>query len=93
MPTESAFVSQMTLHSSLNFDLSAPGTPTYPYGPYLSTVPVDPLNGLNTVKVVGNNQAVPLPDGTTGWIYQPQTQTVIANVVGKDDSGTYYSTY
>jgi type II secretory pathway pseudopilin PulG len=89
-PTEPAFVTQMTLHSDVSFNLSAAALP---YGPYLSAMPADPVNGRNTVKVIGNNQPMPLPDGSTGWIYQPQTQTVIANVVGKDDSGTYYSTY
>jgi hypothetical protein len=43
--------------------------------------------------MVGNNQPMPAPDGGTGWIYQPQTQEVIPNLTGKDDSGAAYSSY
>jgi type II secretory pathway pseudopilin PulG len=92
-PTVDAFVTQMTSHSDVNFNLNPPGSPAYPYGPYLSALPTNPVNGRNTVEVVGNNQPVPVPDGTTGWIYKPQTQDIIANIVGKDDSGTPYATY
>lgn len=90
MPSESALVNQMTCHSDINFNLSMA---TLPYGPYLAKMPANPMNGRDTVKVIGNNQALPLPDGSTGWIYQPQTQTVIANIAGKDDSGTSFSNY
>jgi outer membrane lipoprotein-sorting protein len=36
---------------------------------------------------------MPPVDGTTGWIYQPQTQQIIANVMGNDSSGTPYASY
>lgn len=80
----------MTLHSDIHFRLSEAA---YPYGPYLSAMPVDPMNGKSTVTVVGNNFPIPIPDGSTGWIYQPQTQNIVANVVGKDESGMPYSAY
>lgn len=93
VPTASAFASEMIEHSDINCNVAGPTLPTYPYGPYLKQLPVDPMNNLCTLKLVGNNQAMPAPDGTTGWIYKVQTQEVMANVKGKDDSGIPYSAY
>jgi len=73
--------------------LSRSANAMYPYGPYLGKAAVDPLNQLSTIKMVGNNQAIPKADGTTGWIYKPQTQEFVANVVSEDGSGTDYTKY
>jgi type II secretory pathway pseudopilin PulG len=91
-PDAGAFAAQMTQHSDISANVGGPGG-AFPYGPYLTQVPPNPVNGLNTVKMIGNNDSIPAPDGTTGWIFKPQTQEVFANVKGKDDSGTPYSTY
>lgn len=93
VPTASAFASQMVQHSDVNCNVTQPVSPAYPYGPYLKQLPVDPMNNLCTLALVGNNQPMPAPDGTTGWTYKPQTQEVMANVRGKDDSGIPYSAY
>lgn len=92
-PTADAFAAQMTQHSDVFCRLSVSALPAYQYGPYLSELPVDPMNGSNSVEMIGNNQPIPPPDGKTGWIYKPQTQEIIANVTGKDASGTPYSSY
>jgi type II secretory pathway pseudopilin PulG len=92
-PTPDDFTGQMTHSSDVNCNFSTPGGQTYPYGPYLAAMPTNPVNGKSTVEVIGNNQGIPVADGSTGWIYKPQTQEVIANVVGKDDSGASYATY
>ncbi|HEX4052807.1 MAG TPA: prepilin-type N-terminal cleavage/methylation domain-containing protein [Tepidisphaeraceae bacterium] len=93
VPSAGAFTSQMTQHSDVSCNVCRPVSPAYPYGPYLKQLPVDPMNNLCTLSLVGNNQPMPAPDGATGWIYKPQTQEVMANVKGKDDSGTPYSAY
>ena len=92
-PTAAAFVDQMTLHSDINCNTSAQSSPAYPYGPYLSQMPTNPVNGLNTITMVANNQSMPFADGTTGWIYQAQTQQIIANLTGNDSSGTPFANY
>ena len=92
-PSADQFVAQMTGHSDLNFHLSASESTSFPYGPYLKQVPVNPVNGLSTFEMVGNNQPAPAPDGNTGWIYKPQTQELIPNLTGRDDSGAAYSSY
>jgi type II secretory pathway pseudopilin PulG len=92
-PTAEALVQQMTEHSDVSCGVSVNAAPVFQYGPYISALPVNPMNGSNSVEVISNNEALPPPDGKTGWIYKPQTQEIIANVTGKDASGTSYSNY
>jgi type II secretory pathway pseudopilin PulG len=92
-PTVAVFTSQMTLHSDINCNLSRSVSPAFPYGPYLGQLPMNPINNSTSVEMVGNNQPLPAPDGSTGWIYKPQTQEIIANLKGNDDSGTPFSSY
>jgi len=92
-PTNQAMASQLTEYSDVFCDLSPrPGT-AFQFGPYVKEIPANPVNGMNTVKMIGNNQSLPAPDGTTGWIYKPQTQELIPNLTGNDASGTPYSNY
>ena len=92
-PSDEQFTAQMTEHSDLGCRLSASDSTSFPCGPYLKQVPVNPVNGLSTLEMIGNNQPMPAPDGRTGWIYKPQTQELIANLTGKDDSGAAYCDY
>jgi type II secretory pathway pseudopilin PulG len=93
VPNPDVFMAQMTQYSDVSLRLSRSANAMYPYGPYLGKAAVDPLNQLSTIKMVGNNQAIPKADGTTGWIYKPQTQEFVANVVSEDGSGTDYTKY
>jgi general secretion pathway protein G len=92
-PTPEALSEQMVQYSDMYCNLSTTAGTQYPFGPYLTMMPTNPVNGMNTVEMVGNNQGMPAADGTTGWIYQPQTQEIIANVVGNDITGTSYASY
>jgi type II secretory pathway pseudopilin PulG len=92
-PNVRCFVEQMTLHSDINCNVSRSDSPAYPYGAYLKQLPVNPVNNSSEVIVVRNSQAMPAPSGAAGWIYKPQTQEIIANLTGKDDSGVPYSSY
>jgi len=92
-PTSHALTNQLTEYSDVFCDLSLRAATAFQYGPYVKDMPVNPVNGMNTVKMVGNNQPIPAPDGTTGWIYKPQTQELIPNLTGNDASGTPYSNY
>jgi type II secretory pathway pseudopilin PulG len=92
-PSIRAMASQLTEYSDVFCDLSPrPGT-AFQFGPYVKEMPVNPVNGMNTVEMVGNNQSIPAPDGRTGWIYKPQTQELTPNLTGNDASGTPYSNY
>jgi type II secretory pathway pseudopilin PulG len=92
-PNAHIFADQLMLHSDINCNLSPNAGPAYPYGPYIKQLPVNPFNNSSDVIVVSNNQAMPAPGGPAGWIYKAQTQEIIANLPGKDESGIPFSTY
>ena len=92
-PTETALVAQMTQYSDQFGYVSATASATYVCGPYLSKMPANPKNQLSSVRIVGNGQPMPTPDGTTGWIYKPQTVEIMANLVGNDSNGTPFKNY
>jgi hypothetical protein len=91
-PTATDFVNQLTMFTDLHGNTSATQTGAYTYGVYLNPMPPNPISGMSTVKVLGPTDPV-TPDGTTGWIYQPSSNIVMANLVGVDSSGQNYSDY
>jgi prepilin-type N-terminal cleavage/methylation domain-containing protein len=93
-PTGEVFVAQATSSSKASGQTAARGTPGYDYGPYLSRIPVNPLNDLDTVQMVPNGQAFPATaDGSHGWIFKPQTGEIRPDNVGTNDKGTAYYDY
>lgn len=91
-PTSSDFVAQMTNFTDIVGNTSTTGSATYAFGPYLSRMPENPLNGLSTITIVTGSGAM-TADGTTGWLYQPQTGHILPNLSGADSSGTNFSAY
>jgi general secretion pathway protein G len=92
-PNAQSVLDQLIYHTDAGCIAANGASDRFRYGPYLSQAPVNPVNGLSTFELVGNNQPMPKPDGLTGWIYKPQTQEIIPNIVGKDDSGSAYAAY
>ncbi|HUU93358.1 MAG TPA: prepilin-type N-terminal cleavage/methylation domain-containing protein [Phycisphaerae bacterium] len=76
------FEDEMTNYSDANGTTSpTPGVNT-PYGPYLQSVPTNPISGDNTVAVVQNGAtqfAAPAADG--GWWFNAVTGEFRANLV------------
>jgi general secretion pathway protein G len=91
-PTVTDFLSQMTNRTNESGSTGAPAA-TYPFGPYLQKMPPNPINALDTIKIVADNAALPTADGTTGWIYKAQTQEIIPNLAGNDQDGVAYASY
>jgi general secretion pathway protein G len=91
--TQTNFISQMVQYSDANGNPNSTYTPRYEYGPYLSQMPNNPVNNLNTILMVADNAPIPAPDGSTGFIYQAQTETIEPNLVGTDTDGIAYSSY
>ncbi len=87
------FRNQMTMASNVGGATAAPGTPGFPYGPYLRRIPTDPLNNKGTIQVIGGLGALPAPDSSHGWMYQPETNTFVADVAGVDLAGIAYVNY
>ena len=73
--------------------ISVVGSPVFKYGPYLSKMPKNPINGLDTMLIIGDGAMIPAPDGSTGFTYKPETQEIRPNVIGNDTSGTPYESY
>jgi prepilin-type N-terminal cleavage/methylation domain-containing protein len=97
VPTEAAFLDQMTHCSSEKCATSATGSPVYKLGPYLSRMPDNPINGTNAIKVIPDAAPMPAPNPAEatkyGWIYKPSTQEIIANSTGVDSAGMSYGKY
>jgi hypothetical protein len=64
------------------------------FGPYISALPANPINGHEGVMIV-NADKMPAPDEsqTYGWIYNARTGEIIANAAGTDSDGVAYANY
>src|SRR5688500_6470721 len=59
------FVEQMTQYTNEFGAMSAIATSTHKFGPYLSKIPKNPMNDLNTIEQTNQNPLV--ADGGHGW--------------------------
>ena len=93
-PTGDVFMEQATLSSNAGGRTASVGTPGFPYGPYLSRLPVNPMNNLSTVQMVSNDTPFPAAaDGSHGWIFKPQTGEVRPDNTGTNSRGIAYYDY
>lgn len=96
-PDEATFLQHMTGHTNAKGAYSATATPAFPLGPYLSSMPANPITGKTGVLVHTADRSMPEPDleayPNAGWIYNPLTQQIIANTPGTDSSGVPYADY
>jgi hypothetical protein len=93
VPTAAAFLGQMTQFTSETGIVNATRTSVYRFGPYLSSMPANPLSNNKDVMVLADTDPIPAADGTTGWIYKPKTGEISANLPGSDSNGTLYKDY
>jgi general secretion pathway protein G len=93
-PTECAVVDHLTKSSTPAGEVADPGTDGFPYGPYMSRIPENPINGKATIHVIADNCAVPVAgDDSHGWIYQPSTCIFKADASGADEWGKAFIDY
>ena len=93
-PTEDVFIAQTTMSSKPSGETAAVGTAGFVRGPYLMKIPVNPMNHLNTVQVLGNAEEFPAnADDTHGWIYKASTSEVRSDSTGANDGGKAYYDY
>jgi general secretion pathway protein G len=85
-PTQQDAFNQLLQYSDTNGNVSADSSAIYKYGPYLNAMPPNPLNNSATWKILSDSDPF-IPDGTTGWLYQPSTGLLKANVPGQDSTG------
>jgi type II secretion system protein G len=63
-------------------------------GKYISKMPKNPFNDYNGIQVYANEQTFPTQaDGSSGWIYQPETKEIRLNWQGTDSEGKSYFSY
>jgi len=82
VPTEAEFVAQLTNYSDENGATNNAWTARFRYGFYLRKIPENPINGLNTVQILDDADAVPAPDDSHGWIFKPADLIFIADSQG-----------
>jgi general secretion pathway protein G len=63
------------------------GNPGTDYGPYLRSIPLNPINNLKTGKMVSFPQ---IPDDSSGWYYEQNTGEIRTNASGTAPSGINY---
>lgn len=78
------------LEAQLTAATDADGQPGTEYGPYLTKMPTNPVNGKSDVRYVTGAMT---PDGTTGWMYNASTQEFLANLVGNDSNNVPFINY
>jgi general secretion pathway protein G len=71
---------------------SASGSSVYKWGPYINVIPPNPINSKTDFKIVADSDPL-TPDDTTGWLYQPSTGQIRANVSTLDTSGNPIANY
>jgi general secretion pathway protein G len=93
-PTEQVFLDQIMTASKSNGQTAPVGTVGFERGPYLSKMPKNPINGKNSVQVLGNGANFPADgDDSHGWIYKAATSEVRADIPGTDRDGKRYYDY
>ena len=93
-PTEQTFIEQMTMSSNPAGQTAAVGTVGFVRGPYLMKIPVNPLNNLNTVQMLGDAENFPgNADNSHGWIYKASTSEVRSDSIGTNRNGKPYYDY
>ena len=93
-PTEDVFIAQTTMSSKPSGETDAVGTAGFVRGPYLMKIPVNPMNNISTVQMLGNAEDFPAnADDSHGWIYKASTSEVRSDSTGTNDSGKAYYDY
>ncbi len=92
-PDAASFTDQMTKFTDALGTVNNVGTADYPFGPYLSKIPENPLNGLDTINIVADGAALPGPADTHGWIYKPLDGIFKADLTGVDKNSEAYYDY
>ena len=85
-PTAAITADQLLQYTDGTGNTSATSSPVYRWGPYLDIMPKNPVNNSAVWKILSDSDPF-TPDGSTGWLYQPSTGTLKANVPGNDSSG------
>lgn len=91
-PEPEFFTVQITGYTDVKGNISYSPASNFPFGPYLPSVPANPISGLRTVSI-DTGSGTPTPDNSTGWVYQPATGKLWPNSTESDSDGKPYFGY
>lgn len=60
---------------------------------YLTAIPVNPINGQDSIRVNSVSFFEPKPNGTAGWLFVPGDQRVVPDLPTRDRNGTPFLSY
>jgi hypothetical protein len=98
-PTEQVLIDQLTRPTSAGGAVGETYDDTYQFGPYMPSIPVNPINGRSEVLVLRDAAAMPEPADMIfkaeeyGWVYEPGSRTFKVWGGGRDSRGVLYSSY
>ena len=93
-PQQGFFNAQLTVATNENSEMAALGTEGYPLGPYMSAIPSNPFNNLDTINMVANSEQMPdEPTGQFGWVYKAAAKSIRIDWPGTDRKGFRYYDY
>ena len=85
---DATFVTQMTKYTSAAGTTSTTPSSSYPYGPYLQTIPVNPFSGSATVRIVTGASTVFSATADGGWWFNSTTGEFRADLTASDTNKT-----
>jgi general secretion pathway protein G len=88
LPTLAKFSEQLTTYTDINGTDNASKTGVYYFGPYLRSIPSQPVGPRKGSTGVGSADAAGV-----GWIYDATTGDIRANADANDVTGKNYNTY
>jgi len=93
-PDEATLVGEMTQYTDADCNISAAGSATFKYPPYISKMPENAVSKKDRVWVV-TGAALPAADESQpyGWIYNPEINKFAANLEGTDLNNVPYTAY
>lgn len=89
VPTQVVFIEQMTQETDAMGNTLAASTP---FGPYLRSIPENPINGSSGIEIV-NGALPPVGDDSDGWIFRPDIVIFKADMADTDSEGQAYYEY
>jgi general secretion pathway protein G len=85
-PTAQTSFDQLLKYTDSSGNVSATSSAQFRWGPYMTAMPANPINGQTSWKILADADPF-TPDDSTGWLYQPSTGRIAANSTGNDQSG------
>ena len=94
MPSEQAFIDQITLFSDEDGITNDVASERFHLGPYMTEIPENPVNASSSITIILDAGEIPEePTDNSGWIYKPAERIFKANVSGTDVNGKPYYDY